>query len=78
MNPIRRVRTDLGLTQKELAEAIGMTQPNITFYEKGVQTMPPAAARKLIDFAASVGMVLTYEDIYDGPRPAKRRREARI
>lgn len=33
---IIRIRTDLGLTQKELAEKAGLTQANISKIEKGI------------------------------------------
>ena len=63
MNSIKHIRCQLGLTQKALALGIGCTQGNVWHYEMG-QSVPPPAAAKLIAFAATRGLVLTYDDIY--------------
>lgn len=65
MNSIRAIRTRLGMSQQQLADELGCSQTNVSFYEKG-QTVLPEAARKLIDVARSRGLVLSYEHIYDG------------
>lgn len=65
MNRIRSIRDRLGVTQAELALALGRSQGNVAFYERG-QVMPPDVARRLIVFAAGKGLVIGYEDIY-GP-----------
>ncbi|MEJ1164742.1 helix-turn-helix protein [compost metagenome] len=66
MNPIRRIRARLGVTQEGLAEGIGCTPGNIGHYERG-QSMPPTRARRLIAFAAARGHVVTFDDIYAEP-----------
>jgi len=66
MNTIKAIRTRLGLTQSALAEGIGCTQGNVGHYENKGQTVPPEVARRLIAFAATLGVQLSYEDIY-GP-----------
>jgi putative transcriptional regulator len=71
MSTIKAIRDRLGLTQTELAEGIGCTQGNVGHYEKG-QTVPPDAAKRLIVFAASRGVAITYEDIYGPVRLPKR------
>lgn len=63
MNNIKSIRERLGVTQAELAAALGMTQGNVSFYERG-QMVPPDAARKMIDFASARGQVITFNDIY--------------
>lgn len=68
MNPIKSIRTRLGLTQAELAKALEMSQGNVAFYERG-QTVPPHVARRLIQFARTRGYDLGYEDVY-GPLDA--------
>mgnify|MGYP000214508484 CR=1 FL=1 len=68
MNRIKSIRHKLGLTQVVLAEVLGCTQGNISFYE-GDQTMPPETAKKLIAYAASVGVEIDYADVY-GPAVA--------
>lgn len=34
MNVIKRMRLECGMTQKELAEKLGVTQPTVASYEK--------------------------------------------
>ncbi len=62
-NAVKTIRTRIGVTQAALAEAIGVTQGNVSFYEKG-QTIPPLVARKLIEFARAQGHDITFNDIY--------------
>lgn len=65
MNNISYIRSELGLSQSELAAAIGgMTAGNISHYEQGRQEVPPDVARRLIAAAAELGVVLTFDDIY--------------
>lgn len=63
MQPITHIRSRLGLTQAALAAGIGVTQGNVSHYERG-QTVPPDVAAKLIDFASTLGVSLTFDDIY--------------
>lgn len=63
MRPIRAIRRRLGVTQTQLAQAMGCSTTNVCFYERG-QTLPPARAAQLIDFARSRGLPLTYDHIY--------------
>jgi putative transcriptional regulator len=66
MSNIKAIRERLGLTQEALAEGMGCTQGNVGHYETKGQTVPPDAAKRLIAFALSRGVEITYEDIY-GP-----------
>ena len=63
MKPISRIRSRLNLSQAALASGIGVTQGNISHYERG-QTIPPDVARRLIEFAKTLGVFLTFDDIY--------------
>lgn len=75
MNNIKRIRSEvLCVTQKVLAQGIGVTQGNVSFYENG-QAMPPDVAKRLIAFAESLGRVVTFDDIY-GPAPEQKARAA--
>jgi transcriptional regulator with XRE-family HTH domain len=59
------IRKDLlGVSQSELAKALGMSQSNISMYERKDQTVPPDVARLLIEFARLRGVTLTYDTIY--------------
>ena len=64
MNAVKLCRKRLNLTQSALAAALGVSQGNVSFYEQG-QTLSPAVAAKLIEFAASRGVAITYEEIYE-------------
>ncbi|AOB29896.1 hypothetical protein AKI39_03115 [Bordetella sp. H567] len=64
MNPTRRIRQTLGLTQAELATALGISQSLVSQYERGRQEMPPDTARRLIQFAQTRGKRFTFNDIY--------------
>jgi putative transcriptional regulator len=63
MNKFSQIRAQLGITQSAMADALGMSQGNISNYENG-QTIPPAVADKLIKYAATYGVELTYDLIY--------------
>lgn len=63
MTPFQAIRKRLGVTQAALAEALEKTQGNVSFYEKG-QAMPPDVAARLIEFARSRGLALTYDMVY--------------
>lgn len=63
MNAFRPIRSRLGVTQAELADVLGVSQGNISFYERG-QTVPPEIAGKLIAFAAERGLPIGYDHVY--------------
>lgn len=69
MNRIKAIRERLGLTQTELAVALGKTQGNVGFYERG-QTVPPEVAKRLICYASERGVVIGYTDVYGPPEAA--------
>lgn len=48
--PMKIIRKRLGFSQADIGAAIGCTQGNVSFYERG-QTIPPEVARKLIAVA---------------------------
>lgn len=63
MNAIKAIRDRLGLTQAAFAEGVGMTQGNVGHYERG-QTVPPVAASRIVDFAASRGLLIGFDHVY--------------
>lgn len=63
MSAFKDIRDRLQITQAEIAAALEMSQSNVSFYERG-QTVPPHVASKLIEFAKTRGVELTYDDIY--------------
>ena len=63
-NGIKKIRTQLGMTQQVFADMMECTQGNVGHYELRAQMVPPEVARKLIAEAAKRGSRVTYEDIY--------------
>lgn len=63
MRQIQKIRSRLGVTQAQLAAALGCQQSNISYYERG-QTIHPSIAKKLIEYAATQGLEITYNHIY--------------
>jgi len=69
MKNLMPIRKRLGLTQQALGQVIGCTQGNVGYYERG-QMMPTPRARRLIDFAAGRGLMLSFDHLYgDAPLP---------
>lgn len=67
MNSIKNIRARLGVTQEAMAAGIGVTQGNVSNYERG-QQVPPDVARRLIAYAHGLGHAITFDDVY-GPVP---------
>lgn len=71
MSTFKAIRQCLGVTQAEISRGLGMSQGNISFLERG-QTVTPETAKKLIEFAATLGVKLSYDQVYgaaDLPAP---------
>lgn len=63
-NQIIKTRTDLGITQKELARKAGLTQANVSKIEKGISR---PTIETLIKLARALGRQLTVRlDEYEG------------
>ena len=63
-NQIIKTRTDLGITQKELARKAGLTQANVSKIEKGISR---PTIETLINLARALGRQLTVRlDEYEG------------
>ncbi len=75
MHAMKRIRLRLGCSQDEVAESIGCTRVNISYYERG-QTIPPSAAARLIAFAMGRGLAIDYNHVYGGRELPMLRREA--
>lgn len=67
------------MSQSAIAEALGVTQSNVSFYENETkpQTVPPAVAARLIEVARAGGLSITYDSVYGAAElppeePAKR------
>jgi transcriptional regulator with XRE-family HTH domain len=77
MNGIKAIRTQLGLSQTEFGEALGMTQGNVSLYEVADQTVTPKVANRIIQLAAAKGFHCTFNDVYsESPKLKKSRASA--
>lgn len=74
MSAIKAIRKHLGMTQAELAAGLGVSQGNVSFYERG-QVMPPPVAARLIKLSAERGVSLSFDHVYGAvelpPEPAE-------
>lgn len=70
-NNIKQVRERLGLSQASFAEAIGVSQGNISHYECQRQNVSPDVARRVIAAAHKLGVVITFDDVYAPTAEAK-------
>lgn len=64
MNAFLDIRKQLQVSQAEMAAALGISQGNVSFYETGKQNVPPPVAAKLIEFARSKGLAITFDSVY--------------
>lgn len=72
MNAVKPIRQRLGLSQAQLAEALGMTQGNVSFIELDKQPFMPDAAARLIEIARERGLDIGFDHVYgaaDLPAP---------
>lgn len=64
MNRLKELRTEKKLTQKELADIIGVSKITILRWENDERQIKPDKAQELADyFDVSVGYLLGYEDL---------------
>lgn len=63
-NNIRNIRERIGLSQSEFAKAVGVSQGNISHYEKQRQEVSPAVARRIIVAAKKRGVFVSFDDVY--------------
>lgn len=73
MSKFKAIRERLKLTQADLAEALQVSQGRVWQMEHGATVMPDTAER-LIAFAATKGEAITFDDIYELPKPPKGKR----
>ena len=69
---IRDLREDHDLTQKQLGDAVGVSQRTYAYYESGQRMLPPQVLCALAKFyGTSVDYLL---ELTDDPRPYPRKR----
>ena len=69
-NRIRELRKELGLSQKDFAEKIGVSQSSINYWEKGQRIPSIEAAAKIADFFnITIESLLDSEDRFINQNP---------
>lgn len=66
MKSVMNIRTRLGLSQKALADAVGIKQSTVSAYETGRAEIPADNAQKLIDLARVHGLLIDFNHVYGG------------
>lgn len=64
MNNILAIRRRLGLQQTEFADAIGVTQSNVSHYENGRNDPSLDVGRQVVALAKQMGHCVTLEDVF--------------
>ena len=67
MNDILSIRKRLGLQQVEFAEAIGVSQGNVSHYETERNDPSPDVGLRVVALAKSRGVLVTLEDVFAAP-----------
>lgn len=65
MNPIKDLREQLAMTQHDLSDATGLSQPLISQYENYERPVTGWSVRSLVKLARARGIDLSYEDFLD-------------
>lgn len=63
-NNLKHIRKQLGLSQAELGELIGVSQGNVSHCELQRQEVSPEMARRVIAAAKEKGVQISFNDIY--------------
>jgi DNA-binding XRE family transcriptional regulator len=64
MNNILSIRKRIGLQQVDFAEAIGVSQSNVSHYENGRNDPSLDVGRQVVALARRYGHSLTLEDVF--------------
>ncbi|POY47696.1 helix-turn-helix transcriptional regulator [Avibacterium paragallinarum] len=64
MNNISKFRNQIGLTQAQLAEHLGWSQPRIANYETGVRKPSLFVAREIVAGLNRLGCKVSLDDVF--------------
>lgn len=64
MNNLAKVRENIGITQKQLANQLGYGQPRIANYETGSRTPSLAETRRIVSALNRLGATTTLDDVF--------------
>ncbi|MDC9591673.1 helix-turn-helix transcriptional regulator [Xenorhabdus sp. XENO-10] len=70
MNKIKKIRVELGVTRKRLAEKVGCTPGAIGHYESGRRTPDLAVCRTIIAAFRELGIEITLDEVFPPPTEA--------
>ncbi|MBE2898108.1 helix-turn-helix transcriptional regulator [Pasteurellaceae bacterium 20609_3] len=64
MSNLAQIRKKAGLTQYQIADALGWNQPRIANYEKGIRTPSVNDCHKLVSFFANHGVKTSINELF--------------
>ncbi|HHF6990512.1 TPA: helix-turn-helix transcriptional regulator [Haemophilus influenzae] len=64
MNNLSQIRGQLGITQRQLANHIGWSQPRIANYETGLRSPSLSVAQKIVQALNTLGSKVCIEDVF--------------
>lgn len=63
---LRQIRDRVGLSQPDMAAALGIPQSSLSMYERTETPMPPVLGQKMIDVAKVYGLLIDFNHLYGG------------
>ncbi|WP_434340220.1 helix-turn-helix transcriptional regulator [Motilimonas cestriensis] len=68
MPKIKFIRGDLGVTQRALAEKLGLSQSTINHYENGNRSIDTGTGWKIVQALNAFGAQCSFEDVFPNPQ----------
>ena len=65
-----------GITQTQLADAMGCGRANISLWATGEVFPTPTSIKNIVDGFAALGITVTYEDVFTAVLTTKREKES--
>lgn len=79
MNNLIAIRKKLDISQKQLGDAVGVSQTGVSYYESCGGDPSVAVAKKIIEFAKrEKGVVITLDEIYADPDDGQSSNDQRV
>ena len=63
---LKRIRDRIGLSQPDMAEAIGIPQSTLSLYERTGTPIPPSVGQSVIETAKTHGLLIDFNHLYAG------------
>ena len=65
MNKLRECRKKIGLSQKELADVLNLTQMQVSYYERGERSPRTDIAIRIFNFFKKKDRAITFMSLWD-------------